>query len=538
MTIDLLIEIAWKSALCAGSVLLLLRVLRSRSAAEKSAIAYWGLLALLLLPFAVAGLPELEISAPAQVSSAFTDPGGQTAAPVELPAPEPGTAGMASRQEANWPQIALLLYALPALLLLLGLAASLWRLQRIRARADLLVNPLWLTALAGAQRRTGFKHGTALLTSAEVSSPVSWGILRPVIIIDPAAASDAARAEAVIAHELAHVVRLDWLKLIMGRLAIALFWFNPLVWLLARQSHHLCEESADDAVLRADINSADYAELLVSVARHENRGMLLAANGVAPRRGSLDRRIMRVLDPSHSRVAPRLVWTFACCAGALLVNAPLSALTLVEKQSAQVLQVATGASPERPVRSVASLPLAAAPTAAGKRQDQRALRSAGLFIHAEALIEAARRGNLAAMAELIEAGASPDSVLDGDGTPLIAAAEAGRGDAVAFLLARGADFNLAVRGDGNPLIAAAGAGRTDIVRMLLDRGADIEAAVPGDENALITASRHGRTEVVRVLVARGADVNRSLNARTPLAMAQAGGHAEIVTLLREAGATR
>jgi ankyrin repeat protein len=62
--------------------------------------------------------------------------------------------------------------------------------------------------------------------------------------------------------------------------------------------------------------------------------------------------------------------------------------------------------------------------------------------------------------------------------------------------------------------------------------------VPDDENALITASRRGRTEVVRLLIARGADVNRAVDGRTPLAMAQAGGHTRIATLLRGAGAMR
>ena len=47
--------------------------------------------------------------------------------------------------------------------------------------------------------------------------------------------------------------------------ATALFWFNPLVWLLAREAHQLREEAADDSVLAADIPDTDYAQLLVGV---------------------------------------------------------------------------------------------------------------------------------------------------------------------------------------------------------------------------------------------------------------------------------
>jgi beta-lactamase regulating signal transducer with metallopeptidase domain len=88
-------------------------------------------------------------------------------------------------------------------------------------------------------------------------------------------------AEAIIAHELAHVARLDWAKLLVARLATAAFWFNPLVWKLAAECHQLREEAADDAVLHSQVDGADYASLLVGAARHENKALLLAAHGVA-----------------------------------------------------------------------------------------------------------------------------------------------------------------------------------------------------------------------------------------------------------------
>ena len=52
---------------------------------------------------------------------------------------------------------------------------------------------------------------------------------------------------------------MDWIKLLLARVATALFWFNPLVWVLAREAHQLREETADDAVLAADISDTDYA---------------------------------------------------------------------------------------------------------------------------------------------------------------------------------------------------------------------------------------------------------------------------------------
>jgi beta-lactamase regulating signal transducer with metallopeptidase domain len=189
----------------------------------------------------------------------------------------------------------------PGVVLLAGLLLSVVRLGAMRRRAAVLANPAWLAALAAAQVRMGFKHGTALLVSDELNSPISWGLLRPTILLNPAAVTATAEAEAIVAHELAHVTRADWAKLLLARLACALFWFNPLVWLLARESHQLREEAADDAVLLADVARTDYAALLVNAARHDNAGALIAAHGVAPGRGSLKRRIARVLDARLSR---------------------------------------------------------------------------------------------------------------------------------------------------------------------------------------------------------------------------------------------
>ena len=205
---------------------------------------------------------------------------------------------------------------------------ALARLVALQARAEVLVDGHWLSALARAQRRMGFKHGTALLTSDELASPISWGLMRPVILLNSRAVEAAGEAEAIIAHELAHVARLDWIKLLLARVTTALFWFNPLVWLLAREAHQLREEAADDTVLAANIADTDYAQLLVGVARHECPGLLLGAHGVAPSKNSLARRIARVLDGKSARGPVARSFALGVFAGAVLVAAPLAALTL------------------------------------------------------------------------------------------------------------------------------------------------------------------------------------------------------------------
>lgn len=330
----LLLGIALKSLLIVGLAFGLLQLMRKRSAAERSWIAHLGLLALVVTAFAPIVLPSWNIQTPALV--------GQIPAIAHVVISAEGTApakitvgAMAAPSPARLTTVALSLYAIPAALLLIITLLSLGRLITLRARAEVLVDGHWLGALARAQRRMGFKHGTALLTSNDLASPISWGLVRPVILLSRGAVEATGDAEAVIAHELAHVAGLDWAKLLLARLVTALFWFNPLAWMLAREAHQLREEAADDAVLATNIPHTDYAELLVQVARHECRGLLLGAHGVAPSKNSLARRIARILDGNAARDPVAHTFGAAVLAGATLIVAPLAVLTLTPATAAK-----------------------------------------------------------------------------------------------------------------------------------------------------------------------------------------------------------
>lgn len=324
MTEALLLELAWKSALIAGAALILLPLLARRSAAERSLVAHLGLAAVLLLPIATAFLPAVELSAPTPIV-AVTGTSDTPLSPTAVPTP--GAAPAAT--PIDRPRWVALTYAAPAALLLGLLLLAVVRLDALKRRSRILADPRWHAALAGAQQRLGFKHGAVLLVSPEVAAPVSWGFVRPTILLSAAAEADPRHAEAMITHELAHVARFDWLKLLAGRLAVALFWFNPLVWLLARRCHDLCEEAADDAVLRARVRNTDYAELLVDTARRSNGPLLLAAHGVAPTPSALARRVASVLDGGRRRAPAGLAWVASSLAVALGITAPLAGVELV-----------------------------------------------------------------------------------------------------------------------------------------------------------------------------------------------------------------
>ena len=353
--IALLVPFAVKSLLIVGLTLGLLRLFRDRSAAERNMIAHFGLLALLIMPLGSMFLPQLVVTAPESMQIAPVAP------PSDVQAPMDGSSSQAASQipadgrtlglSDLWP----LLYGLPAAALLAVTLLAVLRLLTLRARASVLVEPSWINALAQAQRRMGFKHGTALLSSNDLKSPISWGVIRPVILINDEAVAAHGEAEAIIAHELAHVRGLDWAKLLLARIVTAIFWFNPLVWMLAREAHQLREETADDAVLAANVVDTDYAQLLVGVARHDCKGILLASHGVAPGKNSLSRRVRRVLDSTLPRAPVARGFAAGLLLGVVAAAAPLAALTLTPAAPQVDTSKPYYLSPSRPAESLPSI---------------------------------------------------------------------------------------------------------------------------------------------------------------------------------------
>jgi TonB family protein len=106
----------------------------------------------------------------------------------------------------------------------------------------------------------------------------------------------------VLAHELAHIVRHDWLLQVSAELARAFYWFHPLVWMAVERLRQESECACDDAVLNSGVPPAEYANQLLELARcfQHSRSAWPAALGIA-RPSNLERRFVAMLTPSANR---------------------------------------------------------------------------------------------------------------------------------------------------------------------------------------------------------------------------------------------
>lgn len=106
--------------------------------------------------------------------------------------------------------------------------------------------------------------------SSKVSSPFVFGIFRPRVYVPLDMAPD--ESYPLIKHEVTHIKRKDLLFKSVGIFALALHWFNPLVWLALRLFERDMEMSCDEDVIRAfeGIDRAEYCTSLVNYARMSN----------------------------------------------------------------------------------------------------------------------------------------------------------------------------------------------------------------------------------------------------------------------------
>src|SRR5512142_1593214 len=133
-------------------------------------------------------------------------------------------------------------------------------LRRIARQAEVAASPDWTRPLYEAADIMELAESPRLLLSADVQLPFTAGVLRPTIVLPRAAeAWDEDRRRVVLAHELAHVRRRDLVTHLLGRVACALYWFHPLVWLAARRARTEGERACDDLVLSTGARASAYA---------------------------------------------------------------------------------------------------------------------------------------------------------------------------------------------------------------------------------------------------------------------------------------
>jgi TonB family protein len=183
------------------------------------------------------------------------------------------------------------------------LGIGLARLRFIASHANRVEDGPWAGVAADVARAYGLRRTPLVLHSPYASVLGTWGVAHAKVLL-PADALDwpAERIRIVLAHELAHVRRGDWIVQVAVEVLCAAYWFNPLVWLAARRLRLESEQACDDAVLTMGVEGSAYASELVDLARafRSGRQAFVPAAPIA-RPSSLERRVRAMLNVKLNR---------------------------------------------------------------------------------------------------------------------------------------------------------------------------------------------------------------------------------------------
>jgi beta-lactamase regulating signal transducer with metallopeptidase domain len=329
---------------------------RRASAATRHLVWLLAIVALLALPLLGAVLPAWRVasvpaslatpqaSAPAAPTTASSADGtaatpGLAASQAQSPAIEPAANEPPARETASaparsrvplWAWLAMA-YAAGAMMLLAQVVLGRGEVRRLARHAALLNDdPEWGPLLKDLAWMEGIDRRVTLLRSRRSTMPMTWGTLRPTILLphDADGWTDE-RKRVVLLHELAHVARHDCLSQMAAGVACALYWMHPGVWFAARRLRVERELACDDRVLAAGTRAREYAEHLLDVARTLRPERRTGAVAVSMARPShLEGRMLAVLDQLRSRRAPSPRAVGAAAAASALLLVPVAAATV------------------------------------------------------------------------------------------------------------------------------------------------------------------------------------------------------------------
>jgi beta-lactamase regulating signal transducer with metallopeptidase domain len=332
-----LLHTLWQAALLAAVLYVFLRLVPARRASVRYVVSFCALLAVLLCALVTYNVLErrdslAEVPPPSgmDASTEVNGAAGSKAATYEgtgrlseapaSPTEQPTAAAGAerfgiirrafSRWLSRWSFWLAAVWLAGVLLMLVRSAVCLGGASRLRSAARPCTDAAVLRVLEEVRSALAVTRRVRLAVCALVKSPAVLGILRPVILVPSVVVTGMSpeQLRIVLAHELAHVRRHDYLANLVQVVIEALFFFNPALWWMSRQvrveREACCDAAAVSLTGQAETVAealADWAERLVP--RYGEPTLAFSAD----RHNALLDRLGRLAFPS-GRPSLRLPW--------------------------------------------------------------------------------------------------------------------------------------------------------------------------------------------------------------------------------------
>ncbi|HXW08362.1 MAG TPA: M56 family metallopeptidase [Vicinamibacterales bacterium] len=370
-----LVQFLWQGALVGAVTWLALAALRASAADIRYVVASIGLALMLTMP-TVTAVQTWRVLAPA--AEARTEPAAERGVPRagrSADGPAIGATSPSSHREssasgalptppvtppgAGWTAsmtglsgALLMAWACGVLLLSLRLVNGWWWVQRMKNHGSQPARDAWQRAAARLSRRLHVGRPVRLLETARVDVPTVIGWLRPVVLLPTSAVCGLTpqQLEAILAHELAHIRRHDYLVNLLQTLVETLLFYHPAVWWVSHRIRVEREHCCDDLAVNLCGDPYAYAQALADLEglRESSGRFAVAVTG-----GSLLQRVRRLLGaPSHAGRCPG--WLAGTAAALLLAGMAAGAVGQTDER--QPPPVPPSAQPHAPTSPSAPAP--------------------------------------------------------------------------------------------------------------------------------------------------------------------------------------
>jgi len=320
-----LLHSVWQCTLAAAALASLLAIVPVRAARTRYAMAVITLILMLAVPIGTA----VRLRAARSSVGAVVAPAARVVAPPTPATTEPATPSaerpgpsLATRVRADLePALPWIVVAWLAGVVILSIRlVSGWLVtRRLSTVGTRPVPHACRVALARLVVRLRVTRPVRVLESAVIQVPAVIGWLRPVVLLPASALTGLTplQLDALLAHELAHVRRYDYLVNLLQSAIETLLFYHPAVWWVSRRVRDEREHCCDDLAVAVCGDAHCYATALLGMERLRNP---VPAFSMAAAGGSLVERVRRLMAPVPAETFPRGL------AGALAV---LLALVLV-----------------------------------------------------------------------------------------------------------------------------------------------------------------------------------------------------------------
>ena len=240
-----------------------------------------------------------------------------------------------SKRIENWIPTLVQIWFLGALLFLVRFGSSLADLRNLNLKNHEIPEPKWLEIFHRQVISLHLDKPIKFLKTVHVDMPVTYGIWKPVILV-PASLFfqlSSAQLEAILAHELAHIKRYDYLVNVFQSCLEVIFFFHPVFWWINKTTRNLRENACDDMAIKMGIAPKDLAYGLANALNFATKHAPEMAMAAAKTKNPTLDRIKRIMGLKTSTTQPTTLTSLT-----MMITLLIGATLMVGASDKQAIQ--------------------------------------------------------------------------------------------------------------------------------------------------------------------------------------------------------